>query len=281
MHSVMLIYRQYVEDRQLLTSVPLYWLSQDPLEILFGRCRAMNGFNDNPTAQQFMGAFRKLMAFDAILCSSSSNCAEDHTPAQPFASILYVTSVPSTSNNEDNEDVSSSQLGTLYQKLSEIEAIENSSLLDSVLDYSIAFISAHIERRIVGGERMYWNACKDVFKQNDKLQNFGFKEITTTPCRSTLDICKQADRFLKIQLIRSCNNFNVMSEGIYNQLDIENLYRATDFSHNNQHNFFFIRSIIDVYIQIKATYIAKNATSDIHKENMRSKLHKLVHNYGQ
>lgn len=110
MNVVMLLYKEYVNEKPLLTSIPLYWLGQDPLEILFGRCRAMNELNDNPTAQQFMGAFRELMAFDAILCSNFSNCTEDNTPAQPFASILYVTSVTTNRNEAVEEDISSLEL---------------------------------------------------------------------------------------------------------------------------------------------------------------------------
>lgn len=196
------------------------------MEILFGRCRAMNGFNDNPTVQQFMGAFRKLMAFDAILCSSSSNCTDDHTPSQPFANILYVTSIPNTANATDI-DISSSQLATLYQKLSEIEAIEKSSLLDCALDYSIAFVGANIEQRIASKDRMYCDGCKNVFEENTKLRSLHLGFANSVPCRSTFDICKEADRFLKLQLIRSSQNFNVIEEGIYQQLDLEDLFVAT------------------------------------------------------
>lgn len=50
--------------------------SQDNLETLFGCIRSMNGFNDNPTAQQFEAAFRKLMVHNDVVCSNKSNCID-------------------------------------------------------------------------------------------------------------------------------------------------------------------------------------------------------------
>lgn len=83
MHNLIQIYKEYIVNKQLMTSIHVHWLGQDPLEIFFGKCRSLNGYNDNPTAQQFMAAFRKLLAFDAILCSRYSNCTEHTVPSQP------------------------------------------------------------------------------------------------------------------------------------------------------------------------------------------------------
>lgn len=198
MNVVKLIYEEYVENRQIMRSIPLYWLGQDPLEIFFGRCRALNGFNDNPNAQQFSAAFRKLLAFDTILSSKASNCTEDHTPARPFANILYVSSAKL--KDESTGEVSFAQLENLYQKLSEIEYMEQNSLFDSAMDYGIAVIAAHIEHRIMQTSKIYCEPCKDVFKQNEKMQSCsGFAiAIECVPCRSTFQICKEANRFLKL-----------------------------------------------------------------------------------
>lgn len=132
-----------------MTNIPAHWLGQDPLEIFFWKARALNGFNDNPTAQQFMAAFRKLLAFNAILCSKFSNCTEQEAPSQPFANILFVSSRPSIAEEVSDEDVSSGELEALYQKISEIEVMENSPLLDNLQDVTVAYIAAVIEQRIV------------------------------------------------------------------------------------------------------------------------------------
>ena len=38
-----------------------YKLSQDHLELFFSAVRAAGGFNNNPTAQQFMAAYKRLL----------------------------------------------------------------------------------------------------------------------------------------------------------------------------------------------------------------------------
>lgn len=281
MNVVKMIYMEYVEKKHIMDNIPLYWLGQDPLEIFFGRCRSLNGFNDNPTVQQFMGAFRKLLAFDAILCSSFSNFTQDLTPARPSANILHVSSAPE-SNKADNKTVSTAELETLYQKLSEMEQTEKSSIPDSALDYSIAYTSYIIEQRINSEDRMYCMLCKHVFIENEKItESCSSYNDGIVVCRSTFEICKEANRFIKLELIRSYENFQVIREGIWNHLNAESLFSATDFSHSLYHRDYVIRSIIDIFIHIRATCIAREATLNIHDESVRSKLTKLIHAYGQ
>lgn len=282
MYAIMHIYREYVEKKQLLTIIPTYYLSQDPLEILFGKIRSMNGYNDNPTVEHFTGAIRKLCVYDAILCSSASNCAEHTTPPQPFGNILYVSSAPSITEEAGDVDISSAELEALYQKIAEIEAIQNSGLLDSQQDYGIAFVSNHIEQRILKKGQMYCAACANVFSENEKITHFfGSSNTDVRPCRSTFMICKEIDRFMKIEIIRAFPNFNMVYAGIHNVLDVENLFEDTDFAHNQAHKLYLVRSIAEAFIQIKGTYLAKMATLNAHQKLLRTKLRKMIHAYGQ
>lgn len=59
--SVMKIYNEFVENQKCLTYIATYRLSQDHLEMFFGKIRSMHGCNDNPTVQQFTSAFKKLL----------------------------------------------------------------------------------------------------------------------------------------------------------------------------------------------------------------------------
>lgn len=251
----MLIYQEYVERKQLLTFIPTYYLSQDPLEILFGKIRAMNGYNDNPTVEQFTGAFRKLLANDALLCSSASNCAEVATAPLPFDNILHVSSAPSNSAGEADEGISPDELDALYSKILEIESIEDSGLLDSQKDYGIAFVSNDIEQRILRSN-VYCVPCSSVFSENEKLTNFfGSTNVNVKPCRSTFLICKEMDRLMKIEILQSVPNFNTIYNGISNILDIKNCFTNTDFTHNPAHKTFLIRSIAETYIHVKGVHV--------------------------
>lgn len=242
----------------------------------------MGGYNEDPNAEQFSGSFRKLMAYDAILCSSSANIIGNLTPSLPFSHILFVSSAPSISKEISNQDVSSAELETLFQKMAEVESIQECALLDIHPNYGIVYISRQIEQRISNKERMYCASCANVFDDNEKLQpSFGCTMSSMRPCTSTFNLCKEADRFMRIQMIKASPRFDTILAGIYDSLNVENLFVNTDFSHNPEHKMYLIRSIIDVYIQIKGTYLAKTATFEGNKEMLRLKLRKLIHAYGQ
>lgn len=51
--SVISMYRQYVEQQEIMHMIPTYKLSQDHIEMLFCKIRSFHRFNDNPTVQQF------------------------------------------------------------------------------------------------------------------------------------------------------------------------------------------------------------------------------------
>lgn len=282
MRVIKLIYQDFVENNQLLDIIPIYRLGQDPLEMFFGRCRACNGHNDNPTVQQFEGAYRKLLAFDNLLCSKYSNCSEIDIPNQPIGNILYVSSRPSSASSQDNGNATPAELETMLQKLSEIEAVERNCLLDSLQDYTTAFISGQIENRIGNSDRIYCSYCKNIFKENTKIENvYVGSKLTENPCKSTFEICKLSNRILKLGQFSQKTDFSRTCSEILSCLDINSLFQNTDFSHDFEHKLYFVRAIVDIYIQIKETFLARSKTLSSQKDFVRAKLHKIVQFFGQ
>lgn len=281
MRVIMMIYQEYIEDSQLLVNIKVYWIGQDILEVFFGKVRSLNGFNDNPTAQQFIGAIRKLLAFYMILSSKHSNCNEFVRSSSSISNILNVSSTLVRTDESTDQEITPAELEILYQKLFEMEASTNDAS-QSLQDHTVAHICCEIEERIAYKGRMYCEHCSNVFEENEKLQNIDVcKNYIRKPCSSTFDICKKADRFLNIELILSSTSFNVITEGIYNDQDIENLFTKTDYTHDPNHKLYLIKMIVDVYILLKLTHSAKTATFDAHTELLRSKFRKLIHARGQ
>ncbi|KAH8027113.1 hypothetical protein HPB51_002267 [Rhipicephalus microplus] len=62
-------------------------LSQDHAENFFGSVRGRGGYNNNPTAAQFMAAYKRLLVQTEVTSSSSGNCTKD------MVSILNATTV--------------------------------------------------------------------------------------------------------------------------------------------------------------------------------------------
>lgn len=85
------------------------------------------GFNDNPTAQQFEAAFRKLLVHNDVVSSKYSNCMDSRTK------ILSVSSNrPSTSKSNVCES------GALMDDWLTDDFFEMCQHTDQVEDHSIA-----------------------------------------------------------------------------------------------------------------------------------------------
>lgn len=159
--------------------------SQDLIESLFSCIRSMGGesfsiwftyvfisfqsffqgYNDNPTAQQFESSIRKLMVHNDVVCSPNSNC-----PIGSRTEILNVSSNrPSTKENvcgpsEMPED-----------DWLDLEFFEISQYTDNVADHSIAYMASVIEARIMAGNRynniVKCTQCVTAFIQNTLIED--------------------------------------------------------------------------------------------------------------
>lgn len=76
-YSFMGIYNEYIKP--LNGEFYTFAVLQDHVYSFFGCVRRMNGCNDNPNAQQFEGAYRKLLKNNEIKSSDHSKCLNDVT----------------------------------------------------------------------------------------------------------------------------------------------------------------------------------------------------------
>lgn len=265
-------------------AIKTYYLQQDPLEILFGKIRALGRFNCNPTCEQFSAAFRKLLGYNTIMYSKYSNCnLTENFPSNPYSNILSVTSrrLAKSFSVDDYIHVSEEDIENLYEQLDEISAKEN-QCLENLSDSSIATVAKLIEQRITTSKQFNCLLCKRIFDENmDKADSFVGAKLDGKPCQSTFEICKQADRFLKSELLKESVNFKIIFHEIMNCLNFEQLYNNTDFTEHLEHKVYLIRYVTDEYARIKGTHIAKIETFKQHEKALRSKLHKLKHYLGQ
>lgn len=276
MKSLELMFQEYVEEKKVLNSIPTFWLNQDHLEVFFGKTRSLNGYNDNPTAQQFSAAFCKLLANDSVLTSKHANCSSVEALSRPFSNILSVSS-GLTNSKEDKKMPSSSELEYLFKELEKLEATEKDD--ENLQKCSIASIAEKIEKRLESLDRIYCPMCKGIFDREEKVP---FALVATNaPCVSTFTICLQTDRFLKLNLLKGAINFETIRFAILNDIEIDDLYNETDFTHQPDHKLFFIKEVVEIYIQIKGCYLAKSATLNSHKKLVRTKYHKAIHFQGQ
>lgn len=278
------MFNEIVIEKKLMASIPTHTMSQDHLENLFGKVRALNGFNNNPTCQQFHGAMRKIMANTAIMCSKKGNCADFSLDSvyNPYSDIGSVTSRRATKNNNFGSNFSELELETFTNELATIQDMESVNHFTDSSDYTVSHIAGMIELQISNSERFSCDLCKLVLKNSGKIHRPFLKNIfSTIPCQSTVEICSTSDHFIKIEVLKGQFKQNVIHHAIMRSLDHVNLYSDADFSTHSEHKFFLIQHIVNEYVRIKGVLLAKKYTFKENQISMRQKLSKLILQYNQ
>lgn len=293
MNSLMQMYREYVVAEDVpdiaLDFIPTYALSQDHLEIFFGKIRARGGFNDNPSSLVFTSAYQQLIVNNNILLSKHSNCSLQGkgTIGNPFSNILTISSkrIPKTGIHSREEwSFPDEDIDELHLEIDRIEAMERTSeMTEHLTDCTIGHIATVIENKIMNSNTFNCDPCRKIFDENKRKFERGFLSsgFKSHPCFSTYQICKATNRFIKVQLLRSKMDFNLVYYEILSSLDVNALYNETDFENHQEHKIFLIRYIVDEYIRIKGTFLARSETFKEYDVLLRNRYTKLLHFYGQ
>lgn len=287
------IYQAYVET-DLISNLPTYQMSQDPLESLFGRCRTINGNNDNPDVTQFTSAYRKILVNNELKASKLANC-EDRLQILSVSSKRIKKSEQSVHANinydaansneflqpvlaEQLEDLENSD-SELIESLNELDALDTKDfLLNCGEEASIARIAGLVEKKIMETARFECD-CKKVLFNNEKVVDSTLPENNAIPCISTVYACKVANG-----LFNKCRNkidfeYDKLIEQIMKSIDLDNVF-SDFFNCDSSHKAGFVLYIIKEFVRVQATYIAKNLTLIEQKILCRNTLNKKIHVLG-
>lgn len=281
MKSLRAIYEKYVVVDKLLASIPTMSFSQDHLEIFFGRIRAMGRDSDNPTCIHFKSAYRRLMANTTLLYSRSGNVEATNslTIYNPYSNISFISSRTKRFPNIEN-DVTPDDIDDLLKELANIEALEVTNKLTDLGNYSISHCANIIENRILTSHKFNCELCREVFNENKKLDvAFVSSKFKNRPCYDTHIICKAADHFMKLELLKGNINLNVLRSAILFSLDPQSLFSNSTFASHADHKLFLIQFIINEYVRIKGVYMARKTSMDLVQARVRQRLTKLIHFY--
>lgn len=101
------------------------------------------------------------------------------------------------------------------------------------------------------------------------------------PCKSTFEICKYVDSFLKFFEGTSIS-FNAAIMHILRKIPFETLYPCSDFeAHEKGHKYEFVKQIITVYMHMKSIQTARAITLKAQENPIRHKLTKMIQREGQ
>lgn len=292
MVSVMMFYNVYIETG-ILKEMSTYKFNQDPLESYFGRCRSFPniGSNNNPTAVQFCSASRKLSVKNSLTCSTFANCKDE-------LNILYVSSssnrdairatqkqLPFEQNVETEEDRAEQVEEELEkQDFIDIYFIDHIDSLDTLKsnfaqDTTIAYIAGTIEDKIKETELFENCNCEKIFEENDKMQPDTIPGKNSVPCVSTFYLCKTAHHLLHDATKEIEFDYYDAVHSIKRKIDYEKVYNKSTIS-SDQKNI-FVDFIIENYIRIQATYIAKKINIKQQSQSISSRCRKINHFNGR
>lgn len=258
------LFKEYVEPGH-LNSLRVLYHSQDVLESFFSRIRYLGQWNDNPTIQQFQSAVRKLTFLSEITSSDFANCEDN-------LNLLKISSCPKVIVDED-EIVVSDEI-TFENAAFEATAYNNNGFVDATIctneDVTIAFKAGEIERKIQNG-RFECDLCVNVLNEDLKVEgNLVENAITQRPCVSTFIICKYTHSIFDIRSKKKTFNYKSILNSIWNSIQYDELFKHSNFTHDPYHKKCFVDYIIDEYVRIQGTLIAKNKTLELQQKMLRN-----------
>lgn len=287
--STMKIYNEFVEKQNCMESLATYRLSQDHLEIFFGKIRSMGGCNDNPTVQQFTSAFKKLLVHNDIIISKWSNisvgCSTNILSVSSKRVKLYDdlagdVLVPAIENVDFDLQRETHSDSFAVEKLDQIERV--AYLSQEMYNAGITFVANLIETRMLSADMC--DDCRFALEQNEKIDtNMCITTSSRKPSKSTYQICKLADIGIKTFLNNGARSTFKQKIYVYvlSNINIEALYPFFVGDHDIEHKNFIIKYVVDEYTSIKCAYIAKQKTLEMQQRFLRNRFRKVLHHRGQ
>lgn len=278
------MYRELVEEKHWLRCLATYRFSQDHLEMHFGKIRTLNGHNDNPNAQQFCSAYRKLL-FEADLVLSDRSNVE----ARCISNVLKVSSSSSRPKkcaqmnpiqiDEELADIDPDPLDFEMEVIIEL-------LDDNTCDPGIAYVANELELRLKRCKQIYCQSCLKVLHANKKISD----EICVNwdkgkPCQSTFLICQLTNSAMKMYLntkpdFKDNVYKSVLKKVVWEEIFTE-FFEGDSEEHGEDHKQFLVKFFIDEYINVTCAHTAKQITIATQKQYLRKRLMKLIHFHSQ
>lgn len=245
------------------------------------------GSNDNPTAQQFEAAYRKLLVHNDVVCSVKANCIDRGTK------ILTVSSrrqgraetaiVPGFDALISDEIIFDEILNNNF---------DSHSFVSDAHDHCLAYMASKLETKIITAKHprvlIKCHECIGALVENELLEDsfIRFKARRTNitqPCKSTYDICRFIDLVLK-QYESIGTSFGAIAMQVLRNLPFETLYTSTNFDTHSKdgHKYTFVKQIVELYMKLKSANLAKCLTTKSHEQGpIRHRYKKLIHEAGQ
>lgn len=293
--SLISLYDEYIlsQENQLLRFVLTYKLCQDHLEVFFSAIRSKGGHNNNPTARQFIAAYKKLLVHTEVTGSKYANCTE---LMEQSISILYVSSsicrqsiLPVGCNIEEMEDVAR-EIECKNQQLSLIyndhdygrQNFESSTFISDVVSYIAGFVGKQVQKIIkcqmcqVALHQSEHPSILQQIKCYDTETNFGLFKASSDViylCRLGEKIFREHKKDTSINIDRlTLEVMRSINKPVFSSLNDHMFVEST----LNNHVINLIKIVINRYLKIRFHYLTKTVNEELINNRIRSVLTKRI-----
>jgi DNA transposase THAP9 len=257
-----------------LQNLKLYRFSQDHIEMFFGAIRAKGGFNNNPNAMQFKGAYRRILIHldtDSIL--KSGNCI----PLESLE-ILNVSSwnkpVKKINNENDTENSCEASLDLTYPEIiAKLEMSEMSEFANQIVIY----IAGKVVQKLVNC--IQCQQCRDYLVQPCIQSSFvAFKRQEIFPSEDVIKLCNITERMFRYFSDEPKNAFKKIENAVFEYfvgIDLFGVNASHDYNDNddlNNHKILLMKSVVNDYLDVKFHFKSKKTAQQPNVRNFRQRL---------
>ena len=271
-----------------------YKFSQDHLELFFGAIRAAGGSNNNPTAAQFTGIYKRLLLRSSVQGGIGNVKQRDQT------NILYMIGDTCRVNGKDLV-ISDAALAKRYG-LSERSLPDDTdtdymdapqmSTLSEYKEASISYIAGYVAK-MAEKQILCMVCCESIGSRKHSHESI-FLEFKDRgglfkPTWSVIEVCKESEKNIE-RMMNKTNGRLPLSKGIpetiaYSVLKV--LGHSNVFSDLNEHMlessfteenhiFTLIKTIAKCYCKVRLYHLGKEEAAKLTGQKIRKKLSKLI-----
>lgn len=231
-----------------------------------------------------------------MVCSDKSNCIDLGTKILTVSSnrqkmkkcddIANEIDINHDGDGDGDTDLDDYFLGPEYA-----DSFFVSDYVDDSHNHSLAFMASALEYKIMSAKSLKQpikcEECISVLIENELIEDsfIRFKARRTNmlqPCKSTFEIFKFVDSF--VETCTGATSYKHVAMQILRNIPFESLYTSSNFSgHPGEkgHKYMFVKKIVEMYMDMKSTHVAKCFTLKSHDVPIRHQFKKLIHQKGQ
>ncbi|KAL3186158.1 hypothetical protein MRX96_027895 [Rhipicephalus microplus] len=253
-------------------------LSQDHAENFFGSVRGRGGYNNNPTAAQFMAAYKRLLVQTEVTSSSSGNCTKD------MVSILNATTVVA--------QVDATSALTDMRRSSILEPHDDhdythpenlSAVVVAVVPYIAGFVVRQVCKTTTCEECIAALYSDELVPLVEQKNRGGL----VSPSKDVIGLCEAVEKGLRRLQIECGRLQAVNSQSKHLVLEVLRLsveekwfqklqQHILDLDPLDNHIYSLCKKVAELYVKIRIHHMTKERNREIIKDRVRPVLSRMI-----